>query len=88
MSMRRVLNRLLKNTGYSIEKMGKNVYSQDGLITEHNHDFMKDPSFCKAFERGELAAGVAGVSRHHWRIHWQSGSGHANELISKGMILK
>lgn len=66
MSMRRVLNRLLKNTGYSIEKMGKNVYSQDGLITEHNHDFMKDPSFCEAFERGELAAGV---SRQHWRNH-------------------
>jgi hypothetical protein len=66
MSARRILNRLLKNTDYSIEKVGRNAYSQDGLITKHNHDFMQDSSFRKAFARGVLADGEG---RHHWRVH-------------------
>lgn len=66
MSTRRVLNRLLNRAGYSIEKMGSHVYSQDGLITNHNHDFTKDPSFCKAFARG-VRADAEG--KHHWRVH-------------------
>lgn len=42
------------------------VYDQDGLRTLHNHDFTKDPSFCKAYERGCRAAKDY---RWHWRVH-------------------
>ena len=29
-----------------------NEYDQDGLKTPHNHDFMQDPLFCEAYQRG------------------------------------
>jgi hypothetical protein len=45
-----------------------NAYHQDGLISIHNHDFMKDSSFCKAYERGCRAAAVFDL-KWHWRVH-------------------
>jgi hypothetical protein len=41
-------------------------YRQDGLRSIHNHDFMLDPSFCKAYKRGCLAASNY---NWHWRVH-------------------
>lgn len=43
------------------------VYDQDGLRSIHNHEFMDDPSFRKAYERGVRAAGDD--HRWHWRVH-------------------
>jgi len=43
------------------------VYDQDGLRSIHNHDFMSEPSFCKAYQRGVLAAGDD--YKWHWRVH-------------------
>ncbi len=43
------------------------VYSQDGLQSIHNHEFMLDPNFCKAYERGVLACEQD--YRWHWRVH-------------------
>lgn len=45
---------------------GWNVYSQDSLKSIHNHEFMKDASFCRAYARGVLAAGDY---NWHWRVH-------------------
>jgi hypothetical protein len=42
------------------------AYDQDGLFSLHNHDFMKDASFCKAYERGCRAASDY---QWHWRVH-------------------
>jgi hypothetical protein len=42
------------------------VYKQDGLLSVHNHDFMRDPSFCKAYEWGCRAAADY---KWHWRVH-------------------
>ncbi len=42
------------------------VYDQDGLRTIHNHDFIRQPSFCKAYERGCQAADDY---RWHWRVY-------------------
>ncbi|MEO7673943.1 MAG: TylF/MycF/NovP-related O-methyltransferase, partial [Pyrinomonadaceae bacterium] len=42
------------------------LYDRDGLISVHNHDFMADPSFQKAYARGVLAAGDYGWQ---WRVH-------------------
>jgi hypothetical protein len=42
------------------------VYDQDGLRSVHDHSFMSDPSFRKAYKRGVQAAGEYGW---HWRVH-------------------
>jgi macrocin-O-methyltransferase TylF-like protien len=42
-------------------------YHQDGLTTIHNHEFMQDPEFVRAYARGVQAAG--GDYRIHWRVH-------------------
>jgi hypothetical protein len=43
------------------------VYDQDGLRTVHNHDFLTDPRFVAAYERGIQAAGKD--FKWHWRVH-------------------
>ena len=43
------------------------TYDQDGLRSVHNHEFMDDPSFRKAYERGVRAAGQD--YNWHWRVH-------------------
>jgi Macrocin-O-methyltransferase (TylF) len=45
------------------------AYAQDGLISMHNHDFMNDESFVRAYASGLRALdGVADYS-WHWRVH-------------------
>jgi SAM-dependent methyltransferase len=43
------------------------VYDQDGLRSIHNHEFMDEPAFRKAYARGVRAAG--NDYRWHWRVH-------------------
>jgi SAM-dependent methyltransferase len=43
------------------------VYDQDGLRSIHNHEFMDDPVFQRAYERGTQAAGQD--YQWHWRVH-------------------
>ena len=43
------------------------VYDQDGLRSIHNHEFMDDPAYRKAYARGIRAAGDD--YRWHWRVH-------------------
>ena len=59
------------------------VYDSDGLRTDpaviHNHDFMKDPRFVAAYERGVRAQGLD--QKYYWRVHvalWCAA--HANKL--------
>jgi hypothetical protein len=42
------------------------TYDQDGLRSIHNHDFMQEPYFRKAYERGCRAATDY---NWHWRVH-------------------
>jgi len=42
-------------------------YDQDGLRTIHNHEFMIDPVFEKAYARGVMAASED--YHWHWRVH-------------------
>ena len=43
-------------------------YDQDGLFSIHNHEFMADPDFIRAYARGVKAVG--GVDyQWHWRVH-------------------
>ena len=43
------------------------VYDQDGLRSIHNHEFMSDPAFQRAYARGVAAVGAD--YRWHWRVH-------------------
>jgi len=43
------------------------VYDQDGLRSAHNHEFMNDPGFRKAYDRGVQAVGCD--YQWHWRVH-------------------
>jgi hypothetical protein len=45
----------------------KVTYDQDGLRSIHNHEFMSDPAFIRAYQRGIQAVG--GDYRWHWRVH-------------------
>jgi hypothetical protein len=43
------------------------AYTQDGLWTAHNHEFMQDPVFASAYRRAVRAAGYDYGT--HWRVH-------------------
>ncbi len=68
MGIREIIKRLIGKTGYSLVHLPdvEKLYDRDGLISVHNHDFMSDPSFQKAYARGVLAAGDY---RWQWRVH-------------------
>jgi hypothetical protein len=44
------------------------IYDQDGLRSIHNHEFMDDPAFRNAYQRGVRAAGGEDY-QWHWRVH-------------------
>jgi hypothetical protein len=70
MGLKRVIKRFIEMTGYTIIKMPTSIadaaYDQDGLRSYHNHDFMIEPSFCRAYERGCTADSDY---KWHWRVH-------------------
>lgn len=45
---------------------GGGIYDADGLTSVHNHEFLRDPAFIDAYERGVRAAGDYDW---HWRVH-------------------
>jgi hypothetical protein len=47
--------------------MNISTYDQDGLKSVHNHDFMHEPRFCRAYARGVIAVGSD--YQWHWRVH-------------------
>ena len=69
MGLKKVIRRFIEMAGYTIYKVPESTtaaYSQDGLWSIHNNDFMSEPSFCKAYERGCRAACDY---KWHWRVH-------------------
>ena len=70
MSIARSFLRMIANAGYGAARLlGPRVYAQDGLISVHNHDFMRDASFVRAYARGVEALRDQADYRWHWRIH-------------------
>lgn len=45
----------------------KDIYDQDGLRSVHNHEFMHEPNFQRAYARGVMAVGED--YHWHWRVH-------------------
>ena len=55
-------------------------YDQDGLKSIHNHDFIEESEFLRAYNRGVTAAGED--YRWHWRVHvglWAAHTAHILE---------
>jgi len=44
------------------------TYNQDGLLTAHNADFMRDDRFARAYKKGE-ETGSWGDAKIHWRAY-------------------
>jgi hypothetical protein len=74
--MKQLIKRLFEQTGFTISRkrttssqhigVSDGAYDQDGLRSVHNHDFMTDRLFCKAYRRG---CDADSDHRWHWRIH-------------------
>jgi Macrocin-O-methyltransferase (TylF) len=64
---KKLIRRLFETTGWTVAKIRAESYDQDNLYTAHNHDFMTDPAFVKAYGRGIKAA--ADDYHWHWRVH-------------------
>ncbi|HVE48998.1 MAG TPA: TylF/MycF/NovP-related O-methyltransferase [Casimicrobiaceae bacterium] len=70
MTIARALARTVANASYRVARLfGPRIYAQDGLISVHNHDFMRDPAFLDAYARGRQALYGQPDYRWHWRIH-------------------
>ncbi|MFM9872465.1 MAG: TylF/MycF/NovP-related O-methyltransferase [Fimbriimonadaceae bacterium] len=70
MGLKKVVRRGLARMGWQLERIEKRVtdeYSEDGLHTIHSYNFVDDPRFIKAYERGVLATGEDYHFR--WRVH-------------------
>jgi hypothetical protein len=68
MALRSILKKVCRNLGYEVYNLSRpELYSQDCLTTFHNHDFMQEPRFLAAYQRGIKASGVD--HRIHWRVH-------------------
>ncbi len=59
--------RAIEARGYKLVRDDPSVYTADGLRTVHNHDFIRDPGFVRAYARGVAAAGED--YDWQWRVH-------------------
>ncbi len=68
MGIKSVIRKFFEAAGYIILPIlpADGVYDEDGLRSIHNCDFMKDPAFRRAYERGCRAAADY---KWHWRVH-------------------
>lgn len=70
MKLPRIVTRAAASLTYRAARaLAPGVYAQDGLISVHNHDFLADPAFRRAYERGLRALDGGDDYRWHWRIH-------------------
>lgn len=53
----------------ALNLLSPSTYAQDGLVSIHDHSFMRDPAFAAAYARGVRALGGTDEYRWHWRIH-------------------
>ena len=65
--LKALVARMIEARGYKLVPDDPNVYTADGLRTVHNHDFVRDPDFVRAYARGVAAAGED--YDWQWRVH-------------------
>jgi len=57
----------LRASGHDVPAVDAAAYNEDFLMTTHNADFVRDPRFVAAYDRG--IAAVGGDYRFRWRVH-------------------
>lgn len=64
--LKSLIRNALDRRGFMLVPKHDGAYDEDGLRTHHNHDFINDPVFAKAYARG-----VKGSEDYHfrWRAH-------------------
>lgn len=69
MELRNFLKSVVGMGGYAAKKLLSvgPTYNQDGLRSIHDHSFMQDSSFCRAYGRGVSACDKD--YKWHWRVH-------------------
>jgi hypothetical protein len=65
--LKELVVRMIEARGYKIVPDDPSVYRADGLTTVHNHDFVHDRDFARAYARGVAAAGED--YDWQWRVH-------------------
>jgi hypothetical protein len=48
---------------------GPDSYDRDGMVSVHNHAFMDNPAFQRAYQRGVTAIGGHDKYQFQWRVH-------------------
>lgn len=82
MGILKLLRRIFEITGYTVVRKAPAIpsgipgtyYDQDGLRTIHNHEFMLDPAFKKAYARGVKTQGsmrLLGPKGPEYHCHWR-----------------
>lgn len=67
MKVRELINTVLSPTGHAIHRSrAGRTYERDGLITDHNNEFIRDPHFVAAYDRGVQAA------KADYKIQWRA----------------
>ena len=71
MGLGRIVNQVLSRLGLKLIRLPSgrpgSIYDQDGLTSIHNHEFLTDPKFQKAYGRGVQAAGSD--YGFQWRVY-------------------
>ncbi len=60
-------------------------YTEDGLVTVHNHEFLDDPEFQAAYARG-LQSGHGVDPCHRWRVHTALWVAHAASKLDGDFV--
>lgn len=67
MKFKSLIKKLINQCGYGICENYPLQYDEGGLLSIHNHEFMDEPQFKAAYDRGVKACGIDNAMR--WRAH-------------------
>lgn len=84
MKKKKLAHRLIELSGYAALRINRGAYNQDGLYSIHNHEFMQDPQFVKAYSRG--IAATQDDYQWHWRVHVGLWAAHAASLLKGDFV--
>ena len=67
--MKTLLKKILSTAGYEVFKKHSDLYVEDGLWTGHNHQFVDDERFAKAYAAAVNATNNDPLKYGPWRVH-------------------
>lgn len=85
MTLRSRLKKLIEMTGYTVYRLPDHgrIYDRDGLRSIHNHEFLDDPAFQRAYARGARAGADY---NWQWRVHIGLWAAHAASKLDGDFV--